>query len=789
MHNATPIISGSILLRVLAIGASTFYLVSAGAIVVADDGALEGRRHRIVVSSDIGGTDPDDVQSMVHLLIYADSLDIEGLVSSPYGQGRKEHIMQVIDAYGHDLPNLKTYSDKYPTPDALRALCKQGAIDTPGDSGVGESTEGSDWIIQCAKREDSRPLNVLVWGGIDDLAQALRDAPEILPKLRVYFIGGPNKKWSVDAYNYIEQNHPYLWIIEANATYRGWFVGGNQKGEWNNKEFVAKHIAEHGALGDFFVNAKDDIKMGDTPSVARLLHGTPEDPSQPGWGGKYVPIWDGRKTIFDRLTTEADTAEVFGVTEFALPKPDDFSAQNTASMIFDGGVPASKGVIEGDVLRFRFSPRDAKVWSYVIKSDFAGLDGKSGKFEAVSPPITRTGRRSTVHPNWWIDDPDPAVAEGVHPGAKSVNRWREDFLRDFAGRMDRCQSARSGDVAARRSRPMRWGSDYLKRSPDWYKSAEAQAIAENVLLYQSTEGAWPKNVDMNSPATPEVLAQVVADGKANTIDNDGTTVPMRFLALMADATNQEKYKKSFVRGLDYLFAAQYDNGGWPQFFPLRPRGYYSHITYNDDAMMSVMFLLREVAAGQAPYTFVDEGRRDKAAEAVRRGIDCILKTQIKQDGKLTVWCAQHDEVTLAPAWARNYEPPTLSGSESVGIVRFLMDIEDPTPDEVAAIEGAVAWFEAVAIHGLRYQHIRTAEGLPDGVVVVDPSAGPLWARFYEIGSNRPVFTGRDRVIHYSLDEIERERRGGYAFYGNWAASLLAKDYPRWQAKHKTSTSP
>ena len=120
--------------------------------------------------------------------------------------------------------------------------------------------------------------------------------------------------------------------------------------------------------------------------------------------------------------------------------PAGFSAKNTATMIFDGGVPTSEGVNEGKVLRFRFSPRDAKVWSYVIKSDFAGLDGQSGKFTAVPPPVERTSKPSAVHPNWWIDDPDPAAAEGVHPGAKSVNQWREDFLGDFAERMDRCKS-------------------------------------------------------------------------------------------------------------------------------------------------------------------------------------------------------------------------------------------------------------------------------------------------------------------------------------------------------------
>ena len=406
-------------------------------------GALAGHRYRVLVSTDIGGTDPDDFQSMVHLLVYADCFDVEGLVSSPYGPGSKEDILTVIDYYAKDYANLKTYSDAYPAPDALRAMTKQGAREGPGRAGVGRSTEGSDWIVHCARRDDPRPLYVLVWGGIEDLAQALHDAPDILPQLRVYFIGGPNKMWSADAYQYIATRHPTLWIIEANATYRGWFVGGNQKGAWGNTSFVTAHIAGRGALGNYFAtHLKGKIKMGDTPSVAYLLCGTPDDPSGPSWGGSFVRIWDGRRTVFDRLTTEADRVEVFGIVEFALSAPDGWTDHNTTTMVFDNRVPVTAGN-EGTVLRFRFSPRDAKVWSYVLRSDGTGLDGLSGRFTAVPPSAERTSRPSSQHPNWWIDDPDPAAAEGIHPGAKSVNRWREDFLGDFAQRMLRCQSPAS----------------------------------------------------------------------------------------------------------------------------------------------------------------------------------------------------------------------------------------------------------------------------------------------------------------------------------------------------------
>ena len=439
MRPIKPKATTQVLPKTLVILVLSHLLVSAGATVMADDGALAGHRHRVLISTDVGGTDPDDYQSMVHLLVYADMFDFEGFVSSPYGPGRKEHLLECIDAYEKDFPNLLSHSEKYPAPDELRAICKQGAVDEPNQSGLDKSTEGSKWIIECGRRDDPRPLHVLVWGGIEDLAQALHDGPEILPNLRVYWIGGPNKKWSVNAYNYIEQNHPNLWMIEANATYRGWFVGGNQSGEWNNKTFVKRHIAGHGALGELFVAKKADIKMGDTPSLARLMRGVSDDPTQPSWGGKYVRIWDDRKTVFARHTTATDKSEAFGVTEFVLPAPEGFTEKHSAKMIFSNSKPASIGEKQGKVLRFRFSPRDAKVWSYKIESDFAELHGQSGKFDAVPPSVERTSKKSSVHPNWWIDDPDPAAAVGVHPGAKSVSQWREAYLKDFAERMDRCK--------------------------------------------------------------------------------------------------------------------------------------------------------------------------------------------------------------------------------------------------------------------------------------------------------------------------------------------------------------
>jgi len=405
----------------------------------AHGGALAGHRFRVLVSTDIGGTDPDDFQSMVHLLIYSDCFDIEGLVSSPFGPGRKQHILEVIDCYEKDYGNLKKYAAKYPPPAALRAITKQGETEIAPYAGVRQTTDGSDWIVTCARRDDPRPLYVLVWGGIEDLAQALHDAPDILPRLRVYYIGGPNKKWGPNAYQYIASHHPKLWIIEANATYRGWFTGGNQDGQWGNKEFVKQHIAGHGALGGFFVSKKDEIKMGDTPSVGWLLCGTPEDPSQPGWGGRFVRAWERPCLRFDRLPTTDDHMEVFGVLELVRPLGDGVPENPDAQMLVEN--QSLPGHAPGDgTMHFRFCPKAATAYRFKIRSNVPSLDGKTGGITAYIPSPSIAEHPAAKLPNWWTDDPSPEVAEGPHSGAKTVSRWREDYLRDFAARMLRYKS-------------------------------------------------------------------------------------------------------------------------------------------------------------------------------------------------------------------------------------------------------------------------------------------------------------------------------------------------------------
>jgi hypothetical protein len=86
------------------------------------------------------------------------------------------------------------------------------------------------------------------------------------------------------------------------------------------------------------------------------------------------------------------------------------------------------------------SPKEAKTWSYTIKSNQPAFDGKTGGFTSVLPSPDPVARPSARYPHWWTDDPDPQFADGPHQGANTVSRWRAEFLRDFAARMKRCQS-------------------------------------------------------------------------------------------------------------------------------------------------------------------------------------------------------------------------------------------------------------------------------------------------------------------------------------------------------------
>jgi pectinesterase len=323
----------------------------------------------------------------------------------------------------------------------------------------------------------------------------------------------------------------------------------------------------------------------------------------------------------------------------------------------------------------------------------------------------------------------------------------------------------------------------------WFASEEAQKIADNVLLYQRDIGGWPKNEQMQESISQEHKKELLAlkpIAEGCTTDNGATTQEMLFLSKMYAQTKKESYKKSFLKGLDYLLEAQYSNGGWPQFYPLK-HGYYSHITYNDDSMVSIMKLLQELKNRTGYYSIEpSELTLKKVDDAFEKGIQCILKTQYKQQGVLTGWCAQYDTLTFQPAKARPYELPSLSGYESATIVLLLMSINNPSPEVIKSVESATAWFEKSKILGLKEDRIYNSEGkLIQKKMIPDPSAPAIWARFMELEDNTPFFCDRDGIKKSSIEDIGEERRLGYAWYKDTPSQVLKK-YPEWVKKNSNS---
>lgn len=320
--------------------------------------------------------------------------------------------------------------------------------------------------------------------------------------------------------------------------------------------------------------------------------------------------------------------------------------------------------------------------------------------------------------------------------------------------------------------PLRGNSaaeDLLKKPDEWFAAIEGRKALGNILSWQTAHGDWPKNVD-----TSRAKGSGKETSAAGTFDNGATIGELRVLARAHRLTGDESCKSAFLRGFDHLLKAQYANGGWPQFFPLSAK-YHRHITFNDGTMVKVMEFLQDTVTDE-DYAFLDEDRRTEAGRAVARGVDCIVKCQVVIAGVPTVWCAQHDAETLAPAQARSYEHPSLSGAESAGILMFLMRLDEPTPEVIRAVNAGAAWFESAKIEGYRYTR---NPGEPP--LTKDPAASPLWARFYEIESGRPIFSDRDGVLTYDLAGIGSERRGGYTWYGNWG-DRVAKSHLEWPSR-------
>jgi PelA/Pel-15E family pectate lyase len=349
----------------------------------------------------------------------------------------------------------------------------------------------------------------------------------------------------------------------------------------------------------------------------------------------------------------------------------------------------------------------------------------------------------------------------------------------------------------------------IDRPAEWWASDEALKAARNIVTWQLADGGWSKNIDMVAqPRAPGGLYDTNNENRfpdaadfdkpadpswhyLATLDNDSTWLQIRFLARVATAllaahrqADAAPVCASVARGVQYLLDSQYPNGGWPQVWPLEG-GYHDAITLNDDAMTHAVEILHDVAAGAPEYKFLPAAIVRRAGPAAQRGIDCLLQLQIVENGQKTVWAQQYDALTLEPTSARNYEMPALTSDESYQVVEFFMSLPDPTPAEVAAVHAACAWFAKVEIFGFRFGsgNYRADRASPEGrKLVAVAGAGPIWSRYYQIGTDKPIFGDRDKTIHDDVNDLSLERRNGYGWFNGAGAAVLS-EYQTWAQAH------
>ena len=316
-----------------------------------------------------------------------------------------------------------------------------------------------------------------------------------------------------------------------------------------------------------------------------------------------------------------------------------------------------------------------------------------------------------------------------------------------------------------------------------YHPSDYIGIANNFVAYQNEDGGWPKNIDWLAIVDADSLKATLSEHyQQSTFDNRNTWPQIKYLARAYLITHNEAYKKGVLKGINYIFNTQYENGGW--------RGWdVDAITYNDDVMTGIMNLLLDIKEGKDYFSFLPEELKQKAVTALNKAIDLTLKCLIVVNGEKTAWGQQHDHNTFKSVGARTFELAGITANESVSVLRFLMRLDHPNNSVINAIESGVKWLKKSKINNLRVDTIDVPKGTYPGLTltidrkaVYDPQAKPIWARYYEIETNRPFMCTRQGKKVYKLEDVNPERRAGYAWYGYWPEQLLELEYPLWKEK-------
>lgn len=400
-----------------------------------------------------------------------------------------------------------------------------------------------------------------------------------------------------------------------------------------------------------------------------------------------------------------------------------------------------------------------------------------------------------------LPQPVPAKVVGTMVPADPITEARVARLpdleqkkwRDYLTRSRALMAAdKAGLVAERAGKaappgpPSGNGGMPLDRPADWYGSPEARRVADNIVSFQTPAGGWGKNqnrsgpprlqsqsyvpVEKLSPGSESDIQGKVEWSYVGTIDNGATITEIRFLARVQThlpGPEGDTYRGAVLKGLRYLLAAQFPNGGWPQVFPLQG-GYHDALTYNDGAITGVAALMVDTAGRKGDFAFVPPALAIECDEAAMRAREVILATQVVAGGRGTIWAQQYDALTLIPAGARNFEPAALSTHESVGLLLFLMKQRPKTPKMTTAIDSGVAWLREHALKDVEWLR------LPEGRLITKPGAEPIWPRFYDLRTFTPIFGDRDRTIHDNVAELSLERRNGYSWFTTSPAKLFPK---------------
>ena len=399
----------------------------------------------------------------------------------------------------------------------------------------------------------------------------------------------------------------------------------------------------------------------------------------------------------------------------------------------------------------------------------------------------------TVFSHFWSNNPS-SIPE-IHPMIKTVHRFLLIIIPVLISSIS-CAAKQYPELMRFEDSARHWYTIFdeerviepLEARPQ-YRASQYREIADNILLFQKDNGGWAKNYDMKAILN-EGQIRLLLEAKKDTnttFDNGATHGQLTYLAEVIALTGDETYKTAFFRGLEFTLEAQYENGGWPQFYP-DTSGYRKYITFNDMAMVGTMSMLQKIVQHAPEYAFVSKEQRSRVERSYDKGIQCILNCQIVEKNVKTAWCQQHDEKDLSPRDARIFEKASICNLESTELVKLLINIDHPEPEIIQAVEAAVAWFKQAEIHGLRVDVIAAPEehfiyhrSNIDRVIVEDPNAPRIWPRFNELKTHRPIFCGRDGIVRYAMSEIDRDRRTGYGWY-TYAPEEVYALYLKWRQK-------